>query len=140
MARYHRLKNIAAIHTSSAYNALVQTNESMQKVRYIYAPKKYEYGKTFFYEHKNDQIEKGFIITAKENIDIQYISFILNSLMTALKICNGDLTRTTNLTIKLLESIPIQYVDKSRMFTLGLCNRIIQVILRKMEIESENVI
>ena len=58
--------------------------------------------------------------------------------MTALKICNGDLTRTTNLTIKLLESIPIQYVDKSRMFTLGLCNRIIQVILRKMEIESEN--
>lgn len=138
MARYHRLKNIAAIHTSSAYNALVQTNESMQKVRYIYAPKKYEYGKTFFYEHKNDQIEKGFIITAKENIDIQYISFILNSLMTALKICNGDLTRTTNLTIKLLESIPIQYVDKSRMFTLGLCNRIIQVILRKMEIESEN--
>lgn len=140
MAQTRYLKDIANIYTSNAYLAHLQDNLSLQKVRYIYVPKKFEYGKTFFYEHKKEITEKGFIVTAKNNIEIQYISFLLNSLMTALRICNGNLSQSTSINLKLLETIPAKQVDDFRMFSLGLCNRIIQVILRKMETDSENEI
>lgn len=138
MARTPSLKQIASIYTSDAYQALITKDESMRRMRYIYVPKKFEFGNTFFYEHKNENIDKGFIITPKEGISIQFISFLLNSIMTALNICDGNLNKTAIITKKILEAIPVRVVDRYRMFSLGACNRIIQLILMRLESSPQN--
>lgn len=138
MARTPSLKQIASIYTSDAYQALITKDESMRRMRYIYVPKKFEFGKTFFYEHKNENIDKGFILTPKEGISIQFISFLLNSIMTALNICDGNLNKTAIISKKILEAIPVRVVDRYRMFSLGVCNRIIQLILMRLESSPQN--
>lgn len=122
------LKDIAKILTSDAYLKLIDSDVTLKDKRYIYLPKKFEYGKTFFYDKRHELPEPGFVVMANEGIDIKYISFILNSIIIAFYFCGSQLSKPVLLSLKKLSDIPLREADEDTMFFTGLCNRMVQVI------------
>lgn len=124
-----KLKDLVNIYTSEMYQDLVLKNRNFQNQGYIIVPKKYEFDKTFFFiRHDWTEDNKGFIIIPKEEINLHYIAFWLNSLPTALCLTDGDLSKPATITKKKLISLPARSVDKELMFSLGKCNSLIQEI------------
>lgn len=132
MINVPHLKDIAGIMTTDAFSLKLSENAMLHDVRYIYLPKKYEYGKTFFACKKGNIEEKGFIVLAREDVDIYYISFILNSIITALGLCDGVLNKEAQITKKKLYSLPVCIVDEDTSYYLGLSDMILQVIHKRI--------
>lgn len=124
-----KLKDLVNIYTSEMYQDLVLKNRNFQNQGYIIVPKKYEFDKTFFFiRHDWTEDDKGFIIIPKEEINLHYIAFWLNSLPTALCLTDGDLSKPATITKRKLNSLPARSVDKELMFSLGKCNSLTQEI------------
>ena len=118
--------------TSEAYLKLIDADATIKDKRYIYLPKKFEYGKTFFYDKRHERPESGFVVLANDEFDIKYISFILNSIIIAFYFCGNQLSKPVTLTLKKLSDIPLRDADEDTMFFTGLCNRILQIIYTRL--------
>lgn len=127
MIRGCKLKDLVYIYTSEIYQDLVMKNQSFQDQSYILVPKKYEFDRTFFFIQDNWYGgDKGFVIIPKDDIEIQYVAFILNSLPTAISLTDGEFSKPTIITKKKLTNLPARMVGTELMQSLSKCNSIIQ--------------
>ena len=127
MIRGCKLKDLVYIYTSEMYQDMVMNNQNLQDQSYVLVPKKYEFDRTFFFIQDNwNGEDRGFIIIPKDDIEIQYVAFILNALPTALALTDGEFSKPTTITKKKLTNLPARMVDTELMQSLSKCNSIIQ--------------
>lgn len=129
------IKDIAIVYTSSSYQ-LLNMNDSVDS-RYIYVAKKFVYGESFFPMLRGTCPNDGFIVQAKEGIDLSYIAFILNSVITAVYLTGNNLSKSISLSKKRIETIPVRETDDATMYILGLSSRMVQASHSFMEKEPE---
>lgn len=133
MEQVPHIKDIALVKTMEGYKSFLTKQGEDYKARYVLVPKKFEYGKSYFFEKNYESDDNGFVIIPQNNVELSYVAFLLNSLIVALSICEGDLRKSVTLTKKKLEDIPVRYTDEDRMYFLGLCNKMIQAIHKHIE-------